>query len=634
MTLKIFSDRQWKEFKEIYCWSLKQRFGIMLLYMTLLFTALPMILLLVIANTQQRLTGNMINGVPVDQMAETLSNMLKMLLPFLVVPITLLFVLILSVMLYHYMHQKRSVDYFHSLPVGRVTLMLGKYFAGLTMVFVPLIINFGIVAIIIRANHLDFSIPISSLLFKLLWVMFMVTAAFSFMVLMAVCSGTTMDMVISAIVINISYPILIILCQHLATCILPGLDLGNNFISLYTVAFAPFAASFVPFLPANYSASAMCTSFTVWWAVLTLILFFGNIVLYRKRKSETAENNFAFPLPKIIIRFVTTAAVGMGLGMIFYQVTRSNSQSSFFLGVFAGSLVTHIIAEAIYSRGFKSLKKSFVYYGAFVVLFLGGYLSLSFGFFGYDTRLPATENIASVDIDMPNYSNMCGMTYVSNERGDLLTTITPQLKKRNNIDMVRGLHQTIINTNKKSSYPYKINNHNYENIAITYHLKNGHTLCRNYNEFSCGENKNISNLCLIIQNQEEYKTNGSLIFYMEPSFIKQIRIPSNTNTGSTFDSGNDIKLELINALKQDIKEFGLTSEYAHTNLQIELTLAHGFVPSKGNPLKEQIGNYNGKVSFSYQSYFNDNTNFDYYISIPNSYKSTMALLNKYGFIKK
>jgi hypothetical protein len=350
MTLKIFSDRQWKEFKEIYCWSLKQRFGIMLLYMALLFLALPMIMMLSLFNVQQHISSKV---SLTEEMANTFSGVLKALLPILVVPLTLLFILILSVMLYNYMHQKRSVDYFHSLPVGRTPLLLGKYFAGLTLIFVPLTVNFGIIAIILGVNGLGNFVPIINIVYDLLWAMFMVIAAFSFTVLMAVCSGTTMDMVISAIVINLSYPILIMLCQFTSTCILPGLNFGDNFLTVYAFAFAPYAAAFVPFLPKNYSGDTMGTSFTVWWILMTLVLFIACITLYDKRKSESAENNFAFPLPKIVIRFVATAAVGLGLGITFLSVTGDSNPASFFLGVAAGSLITHIIAEAIYSRGFK-----------------------------------------------------------------------------------------------------------------------------------------------------------------------------------------------------------------------------------------------------------------------------------------
>jgi len=630
MILKIFSDRQWKEFKEIYCWSIKQRFGMMILYMALLFMALPMILLLVIANIKENQTIYSISGVQSTRVAQSFSSSLNVLLPVLVVPLTLLFILILSVMLYNYMHQKRSVDYFHSLPAGRTPLLLGKYFAGLTMIFVPLIINFGIVAIIISANNLGTAVPVISILYDLLWAMLMVTAAFSFTVLMAVCSGTTMDMVISSIVINISYPILIILCQFLATSILPGLNFGSNFISVYAFAFAPFAAAFVPFLPTSYSQNAMGTSFTVWWILLTLVLFAACLVLYRKRKSESAENTFAFPLPKIIIRFVATAAVGLGLGLIFTSITNSNNQFNFFLGVAVGSLITHIIAEAIYSRGFKGLKKSFVYYGAFVVLFLVAYLPLSFGFFGYDTRIPATTDVASVSFDSAYGYDTYYMstTKALDEKENVIATIEGKLTSSENIDMVRTIQQNIIDIYKQNGYPYKPTTTHYGSMRMTYHLKNGHTMTRYYDSYEFNSNSKIPELSQKIENSKEYKTSSNLIYYLEPEYIDSIQLLSNNKTGSNSEPNRAISGELIDALKQDVDAEIATENQDNTDaIQLNIAFVNGFVPAEGSPLKKLIGNYSGQVHFD----LTYNTN--YRLTIPKSYVHTMALIKKYGWIK-
>jgi hypothetical protein len=449
----------------------------------------------------------------------------------LVVPLTLLFVLILGVMLYNYMHQKRSVDYFHSLPTGRTPLLLGKFFAGLTMIFIPLIVNLGIVAILIAANNLGSAVPLNSILYDLLWAMLMVTAALSFTVLMAVCSGTTMDMVISAIVINLAYPILILLCQVTASSLLPGLDLTDNLVNVYTFAFAPFAAAFMPFLPNSYSGSTMGSPFTVWWILLTIVLFAACIALYRKRKSESAENNFAFPLPKIIIRFTATAAVGLGLGFVFISMTANNNQFYFFLGVLLGSLITHIIAEVIYSRGFKGLKKSFICYGAFAALFIVAYLPLSFGFFGYDTRIPATADVASVSFDSiygyAAYYN--GTAKVLDENGNTLATIEGKLTSPENIDMVRTLHQTMIDVYKQNGYPYKLMASNSGTIRITYHLKNGHTLARTYNSFGINNSK-VQSLCKKIQDSKEYRINSNLIYYLEPEYIQSIQVERKSKT--------------------------------------------------------------------------------------------------------
>lgn len=631
MTLKIFSNRQWKEFIEIYRWSLRQRLGMMILYLALLFMALPLILLIVIANTEQKaIVLNITTGKQEDYLSQTFSGTLHILLPALVMPLTLLFALILAVMLFNYLHQKRSTDYFHSVPVGRTPLLLGKYFAGLTMIFIPLIINLGIVAIIIGVNNFGATVPVVSILYDLLWAMLMVAAAFSFTVLMAVCSGTTMDMVVSTIVINIAYPIMIILSQYIARSILPGLGISSKVITnTSTVAFAPFAAAFFPFIPTRlFGFSMLTTPFTIWWILFTLVLFAASIILYHKRKSESAENTFAFPLPKIIIRFVVTAAAGLGLGMILYSGSNQNN-FNFFLGVFTGSLAAHIIIEAIYSRGFKGLKKSLKYYGAFVMLFLIAYIPLSYGFFGYDTRVPATADVASVEVYLPYYSSAyySTATQVADEHGNQLAVIAGQLSSSQNIDKIRTLQQNLISSCKQNSYPYKINTNAYQQINMVYHLKNGHTLSRTYYSTVCGGytgkelfTEDLQKLAFEIQGSDEYKA-GYLINYLEPSYIDKANIFGG-NSSYTLESGDDIKLELINALKQDIQETN-PSTADEEAFRIDLEFKDSFVPSAGSPLKKLIGNYSGKVHFNNSPYF----------SVPKSFVHTTKLVKKYGWIK-
>ena len=85
-------------------------------------------------------------------------------------------------------------------------------------------------------------------------------AAFLFCVLMAVCSGTTLDMVLSVIGVNLSFPILVYSCIYLIGCLLPGFSPSIDLGSTLFVALAPFVGIFL------HTTSS--STFFVWWLSL------------------------------------------------------------------------------------------------------------------------------------------------------------------------------------------------------------------------------------------------------------------------------------------------------------------------------------------------------------------------------
>ena len=213
MTSTISSNK-FSEFKSIYSWSFKKSRGILILYGTLLLLAMPLVVFLRLQSLKNQIlqqqsypNHNVYPSYGPQDFTLNFSSTLRTVIPFLVIPLVLLFSIILAVTLYRYMHQKRSTDLFHSLPIGRTPLLLGRCFAGLTVLFIPLAVNFLISVLIAQGYGAELSwSTIWWVITNFLWILLMTAAAFSFLTLMAVCSGTSFDTIISTIIINISYP--------------------------------------------------------------------------------------------------------------------------------------------------------------------------------------------------------------------------------------------------------------------------------------------------------------------------------------------------------------------------------------------------------------------------------------------
>ncbi|MBW7572517.1 hypothetical protein [Caproiciproducens faecalis] len=602
MTSKTSSTRRMKEFRETYLWSLKKNRGMMALLALLMFIALPMILMTVMANTQNRITTEIYTP---EMWTQTYMSGIMTLTAALVTPLSLIFVLVISVSLFGYMHQKRSVDTFHALPVGRTPMILGRLLAGLTTLYAPVLLNFMIVFFVGASYPVLLQNCWTAVLSYLLWLMLICLATLCLSAFMAVCTGMTTDMILSLLGVNAAYPLLIFLGDRFASSLLPGLNTGLNSNSLFLTALSPFSAAFMPYILSGSQyqggSSPVSTGFYVWWTVFTLILLAGTVILYQKRKSECAESSFAFSLPKNAIRFMITAVVGLGFGLLLQSETEN--LSNFFIGLIAGSLAAHIVTEAIYSRGFKQLKKSFVGYGFFAAVFLAAYAVLATGFFGYDTRIPSADSVTSITVN-DAYTSSGGR--INNKSQHELAEILPTLTEKSNIDKVMELHKTITQEKRSHSYPYCLNSANGSPLTITYHLKNGGTMKRTYYfEYQTDDQGNFFSPLGDVAKSKEYRETSNLLFYVEPEYIKSIDVGSKTSESSvTFAPDINTKKELLDALKQDILDGkvgdGKTAADSFTYLMIEYKAP---LQLKDGKLKTLLNGYDGDIYLYANNYY-------------------------------
>lgn len=610
MTSKALSSSSAKEFRKVYLWTLKSNKGLTILYTVLCFIALPFILLM-----------------------ETLSwgphyeNIYNILV--ISAPLAIIFNLIFSLNAFTYMHKKRKVDLFHSLPVKRTTLFLGKYCAVVTMLAAPLILNFGIALLISPLSAFTAS-DAWLILQRMFWILFFTVVIAAFCAFFAICCGTTLDAVVSIGVISVFYPLTLYLGIMLMGVALPGFFYDGSAVPTYISALSPFMAFIVA------CTGTTDASFLIWWLCFTAVLLIGSILLYRRRKSESAESAFTFPLP-VIIRFIGSFAAALGVGIIFFDLFNNNSGTSnnlyFGLGALIGSLLVHTIIEAVYSRGFKKLKRSLIYYAAFVVVFIGAYVSVSTGFFGYDSYIPNADTVESISIE-PTYTFSIGLDYVSqtqnthyiwNNKGR--TTFTPTLTDKKDIEKVTELHKMFYDDFRLGfPFPYQIRNDLFRyssgDLIMKYTLKNGQILQRRYYLSQDDETRSSQlNLIHTISDSEEFKKSSSVLFHLAAKDIYNIQTSTSdfrhtqgttSNTLTLNNLSEEVKQEMLDALKKDILEDTSEKQQLYKDSETALYVT---------------------INSEFQSTDNDSpTYFDPQVfKIPNYYKNTKAVLTKYGW---
>lgn len=384
-----------REWGAMYTWNLRQSKGVCILYLGLLVLLGPVLCLVV-----GGVSSTAVYEAKVDLMSE-----MRTVSGFVTLPVTMIFVLVFSLQRFGYLHGRRSVDLYHSLPVRRIPMLLGAWSAAVTGLVVPLFLNVlltGFSALAVGAWSLGNILP--GYLAAYGAQAFLAVVTLTFCMLMAVCSGSTMNMVVSIVLTNLFYPVVILLGTMLGSWMIPGYM--GNYSPILATALSPFPAMLVgqfysmdiSFQTALFGGDAPMENQAVfwgWWAALLVVMLAASLWLYTRRKSESAESDLAFPVPKVMLRFLASAGVGMIAGVLFLLITRQ--QEFFFLGFFLFSLMAHLVTEALYSRGLRQVVRTLPAYVVMVVCALGLYLSAATGFFGYDTWVPAAVDAVSVD---------------------------------------------------------------------------------------------------------------------------------------------------------------------------------------------------------------------------------------------
>lgn len=625
MTSKTSSANWGREMRQTYLWSLKKCRGMTALMAVLLFLGFPAILLFALANANIRTDGLTLNAYGIPQQYEmAFIDVKRYTMVLTIAPLCALFAILFAVLLFRYMHNKRSTDLFHSLPVRRSAMLVGRLLAGLTSLAVPLVCNTCIAAAITLCFDVqDKGGHIADLFLQMLGMLLVVAAAFLFCILMAVCTGTTLDMVLSVIGVNLAFPILVYSCIYMISRLLPGFGSWPEIDETILVGLSPFAALFIsPFTLRN---SLNATTFFAWWVIFTVFLTFLCIYLYRRRKSEAAENTFAFQIPKGLIRFLITAVGGFALGFILFWYYASTV--NFLVGMLLGSVVAHIVVEAIYSRGFSHMKRSFVGYAVFAGAFLVFYGVVCTGAFGYAERIPNADEIESIRFkDTTYYQNFGSDSFrIYGEQNENLVSVEPELREPENVEKVLAFHRAIMEYKKAFGFPYRMQEPDGTRCQIEYRLKNGKTFVREYYMYDRNQDEEIpvslQEISTEIVNSEEYKTSGNLLFYVEPEDLGEVEVKhydqDQSTISETYRLNDSQKTELLEALRQDTLETDITGREAAQAVPestvkpeqpadaIEVVCGTDglFEPKSGSKLKTLLGDYDGKIRAQAMMYY-------------------------------
>lgn len=454
-------------------WTSKRYRGITVAYIAMLIITLPLIELIALLQKDgkdyiTKYTNQMIDLGP--GVAGTIFA-----------AISIIFTIILAIIAFSYMHNKRCVDLFGSLPISRSALFFSRYISVLVQTVVPLVVIGFIGAV------LTLKVSIFLEIMRTVGILVLgVIGNISFIAVLSLCCGTVVDVIVSFLVINGIYPICILICNLFPVSILPGFDVDSmrwnySLYTLFSPIFAPFAGVW------GEDDVLHC----IWWIVFSIILTVGCYVLCKRRKAETAQNSFIFITIEQIIKFLAGFSVGFGTGWIFALIGGNSNESYkaqyiwFFVGLCIGAFVTGIILHLIYHRGLTKIKLSLIISIIDVAAACIFAFIIISGGFGFDKRVPDVDDVMEVSVNLDDEGRYIvnGINIKENytDNKQLIQTvldihkdvIQEELKaKQGTYPIVQGRNVTYAGENEEKYVANYIN--------ISYRYKDGSEMKRSY----------------------------------------------------------------------------------------------------------------------------------------------------------
>ncbi|MBQ9757579.1 MAG: ABC transporter permease [Clostridia bacterium] len=491
---------------------------------------------------------------------------------------------VVALLVYRFVHSKKTSVFVHSLPVSRTANYISTILAAFTLMAAPIVLNGIILALLSIFGYGEFFGITSCLIWtgaNLLTIFLM----FSISTFVAMLTGNSFAMVGLNGLIHCIVIIFAAAFSALASCFLYGYFDVNEL--LYKAMEWNFVAYLMEIANDFSIRNSLAFDFLKLAAMIVMALPFYVFgwLLYKKRRMETAEDVAAFNCLNPIYKYLITFLAALGTFAIFSGAAAEKPLVPIVFTVVISGVV-YFAAEMILKKSFRVWKK-YKGYLVFAAAFTAMICVFAFtSFFGYETRIPETEDIESVSIY--EYYHQPQMPWISNS--DI-------------IEYTQDVHEEMIQ--KDQIYTVKEYRPDYTTaIHIRYQMKNGKTLVRRY---PITESK----ICEVLEKlykYDEYKYKVMEVFGEEIGEVYRIGF----NHGSVYFNDKEMIEEFYSCLTEDIMSLDYTQLHDHQAWSMNVILEY----VRTDDLKK----YNGERGM-WSTYQNINAN----------YKKTLKWMKENGF---
>ena len=505
MTSQAFSVKGTAPFWRLYTFTLRKNIPVIILGTILSVMAFPVfsvttVLRLLLRVNEQGFPAAMAHGTGIGSLV-------------VVWLISLVMIAVLSIMNLGFLHNKNGSDLFYSIPITRKALYLSRLAATFTGAVIPVLVSLlaGIAANLLiaeRSGISTLSLAAAGLMFVASTAVLSITAG-----MFMLFTGHTFDAVTSFLVINIGLPVLALACSGYAESTLFGMSDRFNAETVFSVSPLGGMAVWLVNTVAGMDSPSEAFGAFFWvgavWLLLGAAILAVSLSFAKRRRSEAAGEAYANPLLPVFLQILISVLAAFIFGELFSTFVSFGLIYYFFAVI--GSLLASVLIGAIIRRGFKKVAADLAVGGiaAGLVLLFG--MILTTGGFGYETRVPKAESIQSATFSCKTFSEQ-----------ELSSTVFEQPEE---LERLTALHRAIIQKNRtawsllngrQTDSSYEIYEYAAEEYAdygvyldfeVTYLLKNGNCLTREYNVPARGLSKEIA----AVRSSKNYMNRYSLV---------------------------------------------------------------------------------------------------------------------------
>lgn len=437
--------------------------------------------------------------------------------------------ILIALFSFKYLYKKSLVDMNYSLPLTSRQRFFADYLSGLTIYIVPVIAAALLSLIILGVGSTfidlsDFWEYFPKVLSAGIAVVIGMIMLYTLSVFTTTFCGSAFEANFSALAINVVIPASV-LCVFLAVT-----ETSNFGLTSESILYNPFmtatspagiAVFFVTYLEnIIYTSDSFVVSMYFRWLVPTILMLavyiFGGYMLYKKRKAESVSKPYVY---KAIYYVIITLSVFCILSsFIVYE-------NSLPAGLIICGIL-YFLLEVISKRGFKRFWVSIIrYFATVAAVFVFCNVCESTNGFGASKYVPGNFSVSSVSL---NY--YCNGFYVDddiifNDKNVIAETLDLQ-KELIDVYYSGTTKGTLTNRDGLSKHQDNSNEillYDGGYLTISYYLKNGSTVMRNYN-ITSDETTDLVTSIMLSDEYAEYKSEELL-----RGCIDQLKYVSNTN---------------------------------------------------------------------------------------------------------
>lgn len=401
--------------------------------------------------------------------------------------------LVMALTGFMFLHSRKQMDFYHSIPVRRELIFAVKYLNGILIIAVCYLINMLFACGVLVINGADVSFVINEALTAAAVHIAGYLVTYGLMTIAVMLTGNFFISILGGIVLFAWIPAATALVVGLMemffvtmdgreSCLIDIMRHGSP-IGWYAMLISDAADGTIR------ASELFCSAGE---GVLVGIVMAGiALFLYRLRPSESAEKAMAFKMTKAPIKILLVTPITVFMAVLFWNIYYSLAWAAF--GFIFGLVITHCLVEIIYHFEFRKLFSNLPQMGICAVLSLAIIFAFRFDLFGYDRYLPKESELEYTSIyaslndwqqsGVPvkresgyQWTYMSGEDYAASNMKitdyELVSSLAKDGIERAAAEKERKYQDKWTDEEKTDGY--------YTWLEVGYHLKNGKTVYRSY----------------------------------------------------------------------------------------------------------------------------------------------------------